>query len=151
MYDGRQRHARLGNPDGARARQAPAAIRRRRPSGGRALGQRRGEHHLAPVGGGWAATRSRGDVPVQGILVTVSAEDLIRHDATRLEDQARVLRQRLDETVTTMQAFTPVFFVITKIEMIKNKALRDRYERAREEIEGRLENTDVRFKAREHD
>lgn len=63
-------------------------------------------------------TKTRGEVPVQGILVTVSAEDLIRHDATRLEDQARVLRQRLDETVTTMQAFTPVFFVITKIDLV---------------------------------
>jgi type VI secretion system protein ImpL len=62
--------------------------------------------------------KTRGDVPVQGVVVSVSAEDLIRLDSGRLEDQARVIRQRLDATVTTLQAFTPVYLVVTKVDLV---------------------------------
>ena len=62
--------------------------------------------------------KARGEVPIQGIVVTVSAEDLIRHDVARLEDQARVLRQRLDATFSGLKAFTPVHLAITKVDLI---------------------------------
>jgi len=62
--------------------------------------------------------KARGEVPVQGIVVTVSAEDLIRHDVARLEDQARVLRQRLDATIGGLRAFTPVHLAVTKVDLV---------------------------------
>ncbi|MFN8179148.1 MAG: type VI secretion system membrane subunit TssM [bacterium] len=62
--------------------------------------------------------KARGEVPLQGIVVTVSAEDLIRHDVARLEEQARVLRQRLDATIGALKAFTPVHLVISKVDLV---------------------------------
>jgi type VI secretion system protein ImpL len=62
--------------------------------------------------------KARGDVPLQGIVISLSAEDLIRHDSARLDAQARVLRQRLDEAITTLQSFAPVYLMITKVDLV---------------------------------
>lgn len=62
--------------------------------------------------------KARGEVPIQGIVVTVSAEDLIRLDTARLEEQARVLRQRLDATFSGLKAFTPVHLAVTKVDLV---------------------------------
>jgi type VI secretion system protein ImpL len=62
--------------------------------------------------------KARGEVPLQGIVVAMSAEDLIRLDVGRLEEQARVMRQRLDATIGGLKAFVPVHLVVTKVDLI---------------------------------
>ncbi len=104
--------------------------------------------------------KTRGDIPVQGIMVTISAEDLIRMDPGRLEDQARVIRQRLDATVTTLQAFTPVYLVVSKVDLVHGfeNFFSDLRDNARDQVLGatldaeQIKNGDpVRSFAREFD
>ena len=55
---------------------------------------------------------------LNGVIVTVSIEDLIRHDSSRLDEQARLLRQRLDTAVTSLHAVCPVYLVFTKADRV---------------------------------
>lgn len=102
---------------------------------------------------------ARGEVPLQGIVVTVSAEDLIRHDVARLEEQARVLRQRLDATIHGLKAFTPVHLAITKVDLVHGfqEFFADLTGNARDQVLGatldpeQVEEDPVRAFAREYD
>lgn len=62
--------------------------------------------------------KARPKLPLNGVLLTVSAEDLIRHDTNKLDDAARVLRSRLDSLESTLGVICPVYLLITKADLI---------------------------------
>ena len=93
--------------------------------------------------GDWAGAldvlrKSRPGTPVNGLVITVSMEDLIRHDSARLDEQARVLRQRLDASVEHLEAHCPVYLVITKSDLIHGfeEFFRDLEGSARDQVFG---------------
>ncbi len=62
--------------------------------------------------------RVRPRVPLNGVVVAVPAGDLIRPDAAGLEEQARLLRKRLDELTSLLQVVCPVYVTITQIDRV---------------------------------
>ncbi|MCA9754130.1 MAG: type VI secretion system membrane subunit TssM, partial [Gemmatimonadetes bacterium] len=62
--------------------------------------------------------KTRGETPVQGIVVTISAEDLIRHESARLDEQARVIRRRLDAARDGLLEHCPVYLVVSKADLV---------------------------------
>lgn len=65
-----------------------------------------------------ALTKARGETPVQGVVLTISAQDLIRHDSSRLDQYARTLRKRLDAARDRLQTHFPVYLFISKIDLV---------------------------------
>ena len=62
--------------------------------------------------------KARQAIPINGIVVALSMNDVIKQDSAKLDETARVLRQRLDTAVTTLRAFCPVYLVVTKADLV---------------------------------
>ncbi len=61
----------------------------------------------------------RAERPLDGLLVAVSAERVIRLSETEIEQQAKVLRARLDELMQQVRARFPVYLVFTHADSIE--------------------------------
>lgn len=55
---------------------------------------------------------------LNGVIVTISAEDLIHHGSERLDEQARLLRKRLDELIHRLRLVCPIYLVVTKADLL---------------------------------
>lgn len=60
----------------------------------------------------------RGSKPLNGLLVAISAEDLITFNEQQLEVMGKKLRARVDEVMTRLRMVLPVYFVLTKCDLI---------------------------------
>ncbi len=55
---------------------------------------------------------------LNGVVVTISAEDLVRGDDARLDAQVQLLRRRLDDLSRGLRLVFPVYVVVTKADRI---------------------------------
>ncbi len=56
--------------------------------------------------------------PINGVIVTVSANQLMNLDADALADQGRSIRRRLDELMRTFGARFPVYVMVSKMDQV---------------------------------
>ena len=59
----------------------------------------------------------RTEMPINGLLIAVAADDLLRPDA-RVAEDARRMRERLDELLLELKIQFPVFLLITKCDLV---------------------------------
>jgi hypothetical protein len=64
----------------------------------------------------------RRDVPINGLLVAVSAEDLLDREREDILTDAREMRGRLDELMTELGIQFPVYLLVTKCDLIQGFA-----------------------------
>ena len=62
--------------------------------------------------------RYRPRQPINGVLLTVSAADLMQQDRSELERHAAAVRARLDELGTTLGVSFPVYLLVTKCDLL---------------------------------
>jgi len=60
----------------------------------------------------------RKQMPLNGILVTVSALDLIKKDEAAMEAHAQIIRDRIEEVATRLEVRLPVYVLFTKCDLI---------------------------------
>jgi type VI secretion system protein ImpL len=56
--------------------------------------------------------------PINGIIVTVEADQLIEGDLEKIEEEGRTIRRRIDEVIQGMGAKFPIYLLITKCDLI---------------------------------
>ena len=61
----------------------------------------------------------RGNRPIDGFILTVNAEQVLKSDERQLEELAKVLRARLDETMQRLKVRFPVYIVFTHADTIE--------------------------------
>ena len=61
----------------------------------------------------------RGNRPVDGFLLVVSAETILKSDERQMDELAKVLRARLDETMQRLKVRFPVYVVFTHADAIE--------------------------------
>lgn len=61
----------------------------------------------------------RGNRPVDGFLLVVDADSVLKSDERQLEEMAKVLRARLDETLQRLKVRFPVYVVFTHADAIE--------------------------------
>jgi type VI secretion system protein ImpL len=61
----------------------------------------------------------RGNRPVDGFLLVVNAESILKSDERQIEELAKVLRARLDETLQRLKVRFPVYVVFTHADAIE--------------------------------
>lgn len=78
--------------------------------------------------------------PINGILVTVEADQLLGGDVESIEAEGRILRNRVDEVIHVMGAKFPIFLLVTKCDLVfgMNRFCELIPESAREQAMGRL-------------
>ncbi len=62
--------------------------------------------------------KTRSKVPLNGIVVTVSAENLFNQSGQQLEEQALLVRRRLDVLREKLQIVCPVYVMVTKMDLV---------------------------------
>ncbi len=62
--------------------------------------------------------RYRKKEPINGIIVTVEANQLIEGDLEKIEEEGRIIRQRIDEVIQGMGAKFPIYLLVTKCDLI---------------------------------
>lgn len=62
--------------------------------------------------------RTRPLRPLDGVLVTVSVEDLLESNGDQLAEQGRLLRARLDELNAVLRVPVPVYVLLTKCDLL---------------------------------
>ncbi len=62
--------------------------------------------------------RHRREQPINGVILTVSLEDLLREDEEALEKHAFRMRRRIDELIRKLKFDFPVFLLFTKCDLI---------------------------------
>jgi type VI secretion system protein ImpL len=72
---------------------------------------------------GWSAflkllRKFRGTQPINGVIVAVSATDLITLGDREREQQVSSIRERLDELTRELKISVPVYFLVTKCDLI---------------------------------
>jgi type VI secretion system protein ImpL len=72
---------------------------------------------------GWVAflqllRKFRGRQPINGVIMAMSASDLLAADAKERERHVTTLRERLDEISRTLRIDVPVYFLVTKCDLI---------------------------------
>lgn len=63
-------------------------------------------------------TRYRKKEPINGIIVTVEADQLLQGDLEKIEEEGRTIRKRIDEVIHVMGAKFPIYLMITKCDLI---------------------------------
>ncbi len=63
-------------------------------------------------------TKYRKKEPVNGIIVTVEADQLLESDPEKIEAEGRTIRQRIDEVIHVMGAKFPIYLLVTKCDLI---------------------------------
>lgn len=61
----------------------------------------------------------RGNRPVDGFILVVDAETILRSDERQMEELAKVLRARLDDTIQRLKVRFPVYLVFTHADSIE--------------------------------
>jgi type VI secretion system protein ImpL len=56
--------------------------------------------------------------PINGIIVTVEADQLLEADPEQMFDEGRTLRRRIDEVINVMGARFPIYLLVTKSDLI---------------------------------
>lgn len=56
--------------------------------------------------------------PINGVIVTVEADQLLQDHMEKIEDEGRTLRKRIDEITAVMGAKFPVYLLVTKSDLI---------------------------------
>jgi type VI secretion system protein ImpL len=56
--------------------------------------------------------------PINGVIVTVEADQLLEGNPEKIEDEGRTLRKRIDEVTAVMGAKFPVYLLVTKSDLI---------------------------------
>lgn len=89
--------------------------------------------------------RYRSRLPLNGLLVAVSVEDLLIADADTLEQHVRIIRERMHEVSRRLSVIAPTFLIFTKCDLIKGfyDYFQDLDDEGREQLWGAylLENT----------
>lgn len=62
--------------------------------------------------------RYRPRAPINGVLVAISATDLLEANEEQLEAHAKRLRARIDEVTTRLQMVVPVYVTLTKVDLV---------------------------------
>ncbi|OOG23475.1 hypothetical protein B1C78_11110 [Thioalkalivibrio denitrificans] len=57
--------------------------------------------------------------PVNGVIVAVSMPDILTADAAQLERHVKIIRERINELITTLKLVFPVYLVFTKVDLVK--------------------------------
>jgi type VI secretion system protein ImpL len=57
--------------------------------------------------------------PINGVIVAVSTPEILTADANGLERHVKIIRERINELVTTLKLVFPVYLVFTKVDLIK--------------------------------
>ena len=65
-----------------------------------------------------ALRQSRPDRPINGVLVGISAPDLLEATPRGLEDDADTVRRRIEELVTRLGLRLPVYLLVTKADLV---------------------------------
>jgi type VI secretion system protein ImpL len=63
--------------------------------------------------------RYRSRRPVNGVIVAVSMPDILTADAAQLERHVKIIRERINELITTLKLVFPVYLVFTKVDLVK--------------------------------
>ncbi|PID40768.1 MAG: type VI secretion system protein ImpL [Proteobacteria bacterium] len=63
--------------------------------------------------------RFRKKEPLNGLVVTVAADQLLRADAGQLETAGKSIRQRIDELMRVLGAVFPVYIMVTKCDLVQ--------------------------------
>jgi len=61
----------------------------------------------------------RRDMPINGLLVAAAADDLLSRDSKDIVEDARRMRERLDELIRELKIQFPVFLLITKCDLVQ--------------------------------
>ncbi|MEO6588117.1 MAG: type VI secretion system membrane subunit TssM [Pyrinomonadaceae bacterium] len=69
--------------------------------------------------------------PLDGVLMTVSAEKILHSDERQIEEQAKILRTRLDEASQRLKTRFPVYIVFTHADAIEG--FRDSFSNSKQE------------------
>ncbi|MEJ2158304.1 MAG: type VI secretion protein IcmF/TssM N-terminal domain-containing protein [Desulfobacteraceae bacterium] len=56
--------------------------------------------------------------PINGVIVTVEADQLLEGNLEKIEDEGRTIRKRIDEITAVMGAKFPVYLLVTKSDLI---------------------------------
>ncbi len=62
--------------------------------------------------------RYRKKEPINGIIVTVEADQLLEADPEKIEDEGRTIRKRIDEVIHVMGAKFPIYLMVTKCDLV---------------------------------
>ena len=62
--------------------------------------------------------KARPRAPINGLILAVSADDLLHQDAEGLEAHARAMRSRIDELIVKLEVLFPIYIVFTKCDLI---------------------------------
>ncbi len=63
--------------------------------------------------------KQRPRIPLNGVVLTVSAADLMQGTAGEAEAQAKLLRRRLDAIADQLKLVFPVYLVVTKLDLVQ--------------------------------
>jgi len=63
--------------------------------------------------------KQRSQTALNGAVLTISAADLMQNSTSNLEEQARLLRQRLDTMAEKLQLVFPVYLMVTKLDLVQ--------------------------------
>ncbi len=82
--------------------------------------------------------KHRPQTPLNGVVITLSAEDLLRSSADEIEARVQHLRRRLDDLVSRLHLVFPLYLVITKTDLVHGfgEFFGDLHGAAREQIWG---------------
>jgi type VI secretion system protein ImpL len=56
--------------------------------------------------------------PINGIIVTVEADQLLSGNQEKIEDEGRTIRKRIDEVIHVMGAKFPIYLLVTKCDLV---------------------------------
>ncbi|MBI5894844.1 MAG: type VI secretion system protein ImpL, partial [Desulfobacterales bacterium] len=56
--------------------------------------------------------------PINGMIVTAEADQLLQGDLEKIEEEGRTIRKRVDEVIHVMGAKFPIYLLITKCDLI---------------------------------
>jgi type VI secretion system protein ImpL len=62
--------------------------------------------------------KARPRAPINGLILAVSADELLHQDTDGLEVHARAMRSRIDELILTLEVLFPIYVVFTKCDLI---------------------------------
>ncbi len=84
--------------------------------------------------------RYRKKEPINGIIVTVEADQILRENPETIEEEGRILRKRIDEVIHVMGAKFPIYLMITKCDLVSgiNRFCRLLPESARDQAMGAM-------------
>ncbi len=63
-------------------------------------------------------SRYRRKEPLNGVIVAIAADKLVKPDPAKLKDEGRSIRRRIDQMMRTMGAKFPVYILVTKMDLV---------------------------------